>query len=702
MRFNFYDVLRKIVCFGLITACIGLPVLNIFSFIIIFISALAIVNGAAKHSSKRLVAAILIAICIVLIKGILPHAAIQEGHNLFFTKESNETLEKDLPADVYDFMKQQFLKRYPLDKRNNAAFPGSCWKQPVPNALFAYSADAALLKPKYSRIVDSVDFNDLTEFRGGFANDNEYNWFSASDVKRESMPFFVMYELSPACVNSSLCWTGHVLWEGAAGHYEAIYHKDRACRNITKNDIGKKIFGVAINNKEQMSFWGRFGILRSKVNAFFSGKKNIVPAEGNKETSLSMHLVLSPSLRISMIMKRILDILGALLIINLMIRIDRKRFLLACFMIALAAMIAYLYCPQLFGQYFIHEGGEDGMLHKTFAREILINAVSGNWLEALRGQEKVFWNTPGFRYFRALEKLFFGDTDLGYLAVVLILPYVLFGFLTSFVSKRWAFWATILFLFSVFLNSHAMEKIGFTYHIYVMVVRGGWPDTLAYTAFLGGLTLALRYVKIRDGSYIWYGFLAHFLFFVTVFMRPQFCFTALIAVLYFAVRLFREGRFKEVIYTWIGFVPVLFPLAHNYFFGGKLCLFTGAVNMALIMPPSVYVDAFKELLAADFSGQNIVKVTLHLKTMVGPWYRAILLGAVIYLTFLKRRVPSEMRMVAILCLSLHFVNLFIFAVYFRYVFLTWALTVISAIFLSYLWLGGEIKDTARERAGIIR
>lgn len=687
MEFNFYEILKKIACFVLIVSCVGLPAISVFSFVIIFLSGMAIVNGAAKYSFKRLITAILITASIVIVKGVLPHAAIQEGHNIFFIKDSNEILERGLPPEAFAFMKQQFLKKYPLDKRTVSS--SGCWQSRAPQSLFVFSADSALSKPKYSRIVDSINFNNLTEFRGGFANDNAYAWFGASDIRRDSMPFFVMYELSPPSVNSSLCWTGYLLWEGADGHYQAMYNETRGCRKITNPDIGKKVFGVAINNKEQPGFWGRFKDLKSRIRLFLSGKKSVHAPGESKETPLSMSLALSPMLKFSALLKRILEALGALFILNLMIKVDRKRFLIACSIILIASAITYIYCPHLFGQYYIHEGGEDGPTHETLGRQVLVNALSGNWKQALRGGEDIFWNTPGFRYFRAIEKLVFGDTDFGYLAVVLILPYILFGFLANFISERWSFWITMVFLFGVFLQSHMLDRLGSTYYIYVMVVRGGWPDTLAYTAFLGALTLLLRYARVRNGAYYWYGLLAHFLLFVTVFMRPQFSIAALIVLCYFAGKLMMSGRFKEVFFSWLGFSPVLVTLLHNYFFGHKFCVFTAFAQTALSTPPSLYLEAFKELLVFNLSGESVAKVAAHLKIMIFPWYRAIFLGLVFYASFLKRKMPPDMRMIAVVCLSLHFINLFIFAVYFRYVFLAWALTVVVAIFLLWLRLAGR-------------
>lgn len=683
ISFDFYEILKKFFCFVLIVACINLPIINVFSFMIIFVAGLVIVNSKIVHSPKRLTVAILIMLSVFLIKSILPVASLQEGHNVFFITKDNGALEKELPSKVFDFMKQQFLKRYPQDNQPRLA----------PKSLFSFSADAVFLKPKYSRIVDSVNFNDLAEFRGGFANSLDYNWYGASVIQRESMPFFVMYELSAASVNSSLCWSGHVLWEDALGRYQNIYHQDKGSRKITKADVGKKVFGVSINTKEQLGFWGRFNNTRLKISSIFSTKKavHLLEEDSNKEAHLSMQLNLSFWLKFSLIFKRILEFLGVFFILRSMVKIDYHRLITSVLIIGIATLIVYLYCPQFFGQYFINEGGEDGLTHATLGREILINIFSGNWVQAFRGGQDVFWDTPGFRYFRALEKLFFGDTNFGYLAVIMIFPYVFFGFLSNFISKKSSFWITIVFLLGIFVHSHELEKLGFTYQTYVMVARGGWPDTLAYTVFLGGITLLLRYVKMRNGAYYWYGFWAHFFLFVTVFMRPQFVISALIVVIYFSAKLIAERRFKEMLFSWIGFMPVFFPLLHNYIFGHKFYFFTGAACLSISMPPPVYFNAFKELLSHDYSGHNLMKVISHLNGMVGSWYRLLFFGVLFYVAFLKKKIPFDIKMIAIVCLGLHFANLFVFATYFRYVLLTWALTVTVTIFLVWLWFV-EWKD----------
>lgn len=685
ISFNIYDIVLKIICFLLIVICIGLPINNVFSFVILFISGLVIATGGIKRSFKQLSIVFLIAIVIYLIKGILPHAAIQEGHNIFLITKDKGVLESGLPAEVYSFMKQQFFKRYPHDNRYRIA----------PKSTFAFSADSVFSRPKYSRIVDNINFNNLVEFRGGFVNSSDYNWYGDSIIKRENMPFFVMYELSPSSVNSSLCWTGYVLWEGSQNNYQTLYNHTKKCRKITNADIGKRVFGSAINNKEQMGFWDRFNALKLKVKAFFLHEVKDSSLRNDEETTLSIHLILSSLLKSSLSIKMIMEIAGAFFILGLMIKINWRRFVLAALIIVIAVLVVYLYCPELFGQYYIHEGGEDGITHQTLGRKILFDALAGDWRLALRGGEDVFWNTPGFRYFRALEKFLFGDTNLGYLAVILLLPYIIFGFLSNFVAKNWAFGAAIGFLIG-FLPFHILDNLGIAYYAYVMVVRGGWPDALAYTTFFAALTLALRYINVSNGAYYWYGFIANSLLFVAVFMRPNLAVAALIVVLYLAGRLIIERRFKEVLISCAGFVPVLFMLFHNYFFGGKLYLFSGYQKYAFSTPPSVYFNAFSELLTFNLSGQNLMQATTHLKGLIGPWYRFVFLGAVFVTAFIKKKVPSDMKMIAIVCLSLHFVNLFIWATYFRYVMFAWALTVVVTIYLVWLWFNRKRPKAVME------
>ncbi len=664
-EFSFSGVITKVFSLFAVLFCIGIPVTRILFFWLLFIATFLIITGEARLTIRRCMIIMFIVLGLSLIKHVLPRPAIEEGHNVFVIKNNGEVLEHSLPSEVFVYMKNLFLKIYPQGE-----------SLVVPKKVFTFSADSVLSKPKYTRIVDNINFANLGQFRGGFANDTAYNWYGTSQLKRESMPFFVMYELSKASVGSSLCWRGHVLWETSPGHFQPLYQKTLACRKITAQDAGKRIFGISVNNDPQIGFWDTLKIWKNNWRQFIRSGK--LPHFSNNPEQLAMKLKLSVGFEVSYILKLIIIILALIAIVTLTVKIYWKPLALPALFIIIASLITMLYCPHFFGEYFINEGGEDGLTHATLGRNILQYAMRGNWKMVLMGGEDVFYNTPGFRYFRALEKFVFGDTNFGYLIVILLLPYIWFGFMSLFIPARWAFWATVVFLFKFFPKSVFAPSFGFSYFLYLMVARGGWPDTLGYTTFLAALWLMLKYYPSRGASYLWHGFLANFLFSITVFMRPNFSITCLIIVLYFAIKLVRERRFKEMILTTLGFLPSLLPLLHNYWFGQKILFFTSAQDLAVYMKPSQYLEAFRELIAFNFNGENYRRAIFHIQQMMAVWYRYFAIIPVVFALFIK-----NLRFIALVCLSLHATNLFLGAVFFRYVFLAWALTIMVAIFLTW-------------------
>ncbi len=627
---------------------------------------------------------IFIVLGVILMKSTLPRPAIEEGHNIFVIKNNGEALERGLPREVFAYMKDLFLKSYPLNDR-------SIWWEDlrVPAKVFTFSADSVLSKPKYTRIVDNINFANLGQFRGGFTNETAYNWYGASQLKRESMPFFVMYELSRASVGSSLCWRGHVLWEISPDHFEPLYHDTLTYRKITAQDAGKRIFGVSINNNPQIGFWDTLKIWKKNWQQFIRSGR--LSSFSRNPEQLAMQLKLSAGLKTCYILKLIAIILVLFVITTLTVKIYWKPIALPALFIVMASLIAALYCPHLFGEYFIHEGGEDGITHTTTGRNILQYAMAGDWKMALMGEEDVFYSTPGFRYFKALEKFIFGDTNFGYLIVVLLLPYIWFGFMSLFIPVRWAFWVTVVFLFKFFPKSVFAPSFGFSYYLYLMVVRGGWPDTLGYTTFLAGLWLALKYYPDRGVSYLWHGLLANFLFSVTVCIRPNFSVACLIIVLYLAIKLARERRFKEMLLTSLGFAPSLLPLLHNYWFGKQIVIFTSAQDLAIYMKPSAYFGALKELIVFNFNGENYRRAIFHIQQMMAVWYRYFAIIPLFFAAFTKIKISTNLRFIAFVCLGLHATNLFLGAVFWRYVFLTWAMTAMVAI--SLIWELSRVKIT---------
>ncbi len=140
-----------------------------------------------------------------------------------------------------------------------------CWRgQGFPDRAFAFSADGIWQRPAFSRRVSDIDIGDPVWARLGFINEGRYNWNSrVSDVERAArdrritaflqqwrlrMPWFVMVRFPADYAGSALCWRGEVLWEEAGETFTPIRHDTMACRTLTAEDTGRRIFGVAIRN----------------------------------------------------------------------------------------------------------------------------------------------------------------------------------------------------------------------------------------------------------------------------------------------------------------------------------------------------------------------------------------------------------------------------------------------------------------------
>jgi len=53
---------------------------------------------------------------------------------------------------------------------------------------------------------------------------------------------------------------------------------------------------------------------------------------------------------------------------------------------------------------------------------------------------------PGLRYFRALEHIVFGESYLGYLSLILLFPFLVYGLFRRFLPTRWSLALILLFV----------------------------------------------------------------------------------------------------------------------------------------------------------------------------------------------------------------------------------------------------------------
>jgi hypothetical protein len=730
----------KLAALVLLIAALGLPVNDLFRYALLVVATVLVVAGTvAARLAPWLGAIIAVALC-VLGHILFPAPRIEEGHNVFLVDRAGSALEAGLPREAFRIMAAEFDATYPPARRCAPAQDG-CWRaQGFPTHAFAFSADGILDHPAYSRRVTGIDFSDPVWLRLSFINEFAYNWDSqVSDLARASrdrrslaflrqwtltMPWFVMYRFPADFVGSALCWRGEVLWEGAGETFAPVTHADMQCRTLTSDDIGRRMFGVAIAR------------------------------------DLAMRLNPTWQLRLRQLVEPGLALIASAIALALVVRVRARRLVLPFALIGATLLVALFNDATFIGGVRPFDSGDDGLVYDGYARVILRRLVAGDLAGALQGGEAVFYFTPGMRYLRAAEHLVFGETYLGYLSLILLLPFLVFALARRFLPLTWAIALTLIF-------AAIPVGVGFGSSLlqYVKWAARGFADPAAYVLFLSAFVLllvprtrsaplplvgrgwgwgsesvdppraitttptpptfaALRRATLpargrvgpsasRDDSAAHVSALdnaprdrftrafgAGLLFALALTVRPNIAPAAGILLAGAGLMALAERQYRCVAGLVLGFAAVLGMALHNWVYGGALVLFTTSAShpVLLTMPPSAYLAALAELAHLDF-GEHVTRALRQ----IGGWLAGpselvamapLNAAAIIILVrvMLWKAAEAWLRLTAAATLMQHGVALF-YAGSGRYYYLTWLLTLLVVA----AWVYGEGLDLLRRR-----
>src|SRR5262245_7373113 len=471
----------KLAALVLVVAALGLPVNDLFRYALLVVATVIVVTGTMRGACFETPAfggplsmragtrwGLAIAAVALCIAGqiLFPAPRIEEGHNVFIVDRPGGALEAGLPRAAFRMMAAESDTTYPPTKRCAPTQIG-CWRgQGFPTEAFAFSADGMLDHPAYSRRVTGIDFAGPVWLRLGFINELAYNWNSqASDVARAqrdrrslaflhqwplTMPWFVMYRFPAAFAGSALCWRGEVIWEGAGEKFDAVTHASMQCRTLAPEDIGRRIFGVAIAHE------------------------------------LAMRLVPTWEVRLRQLVAPALALVASAAVLALIVRVRGRRLVLPFALVAVTLLVALFNDASFIGGVRPFDSGDDGLVYDGYARIMLRRLVAGDIAGALEGVEPVFYFTPGLRYLRAAEHVVFGETYLGYLSLILLLPFLVFGLFRRFLPLAWAVALTAIF-------AAIPVGVGFGSSLvqYVKWASRGFADPAAYVLFLAAYVLLL-------------------------------------------------------------------------------------------------------------------------------------------------------------------------------------------------------------------
>lgn len=638
---------RRLAVLVLAVAAVGLPVNDLGIYALLLIVAVVVFTGEVSARPRAWAAALVIVAATIAGQWWLSPPRIDEGHNVFLPR-ADGVLQRALPPEVYRHMADEFDAVYPPAVRCKPGSSG-CWQGSAPERAFAFSADGVLHKSDLSRAASAIDFSDPVWLRLGFVNEQRYNWYTAApDVHRVdrdrrfymgfarwhlAMPWFEVIRLPAAYVGGELCWRGDLLWETAGGHF-ALWHGD-SCRAIEAADAGRRVFGVAI-----------------------------------KPDSLAMRLTPPWRTRLLQYVQPALALAACIGLIVALVRLRARRTIVPLILVALSVAAIAIDDASFLGGVRPFDRGDDGLFYDGVGRIILQRLLSGDIAGFLQGGENVFYyGGPGLRYFCALEHVVFGESYLGYLTLVLLLPFLVYGLLRRFLPGRWPLASAI-----IFTAVPVGALFGTTFFQYAQWAGRGFADPAAYIFFTAGLLVLVRATGKFPAA-----FSAALLFALAIFMKPIVAPAAAVLLAGAGIWALAQKQWPRLAGLCIGFVPVLSMALHNWVFGHVFVLFSAnsADANLLVMPPAAWLAALHDGPQAARAAQQIVhwlsgpaQITATIPV------NAALVAILIYVATARRFDPFDpwLRLIAGAALAQHAVALFYDASTARYHFLAWLLT----------------------------
>jgi hypothetical protein len=402
-----------------------------------------------------------------------------------------------------------------------------------------------------------------------------------------------------------------------------------------------------------------------------------------------MHLTPPLTVRLLQLTNWALVLAAAFGLIVTLVRFRARRTILPFILIGLAIVVIAIDDGSFLGGVRPFDGGDDGLFYDGYGRLILQKFLAGDYYGALEGGEKVFYyGGPGLRYFRALEHIVFGESYLGYLSLILLLPFLAYGLFRRFLPERWS-----LTLIIIYVAVPIGALFGSTFFQYAKWAARGFADPAAAVMFLAGFFFLIgRRASDHDVRFS-PACGAGLLFAVALWLRPNLAPGAAVLLGGAGLGALWHGEIRRFAGMCIGFLPVFGMALHNWYFGSAFVLFSSnaTITEALPMPPAAYVAAFGELLRLNLTGEHIQRGILQLaRWLAGPSESFLMVPlhlvavAVVIRVALIRHYDHWIRLTALASLALHGVPLFYLSSG-RYYYVSWFLTMLVCA----VWLRDE-------------
>jgi hypothetical protein len=357
--------------------------------------------------------------------------------------------------------------------------------------------------------------------------------------------------------------------------------------------------------------------------------------------------------------------------------------------IGLSLLAVSLIDINFIGGYRPLDGGDDGLTYEGYTRDIIRALLAGDLMSAWRGSESVYYFTPGFRYVSAFWHVVFGETFLGYLSLILALPFLVNALFRRFLPETWT---RVIVLGFVVTPIGGLFGSAFLY--YARWAARGFADSCGQILLLAAMVVLIPRAEEADDPPVAAAFWGALLMSLAAFVRPNLVLAAgvmVVGAVLFALRQRRIARAGVIV---AGFATLIVSPLHNWVFARSTVLFSDNVSQpqTLVMPPSEFFKAAWDVLHLDLASDHVIAAIKKLAWWLsGPEniYAMIPLNGaavatLVWVGFFGRRYDPWLRLVALATLLEHGTGI-CYADWDRYHLVTWLLTALVAT----VWLRTE-------------
>ena len=225
--------------------------------------------------------------------------------------------------------------------------------------------------------------------------------------------------------------------------------------------------------------------------------------------------------------------------------------------------------PSKFSPFIYMGRGNDGLMHYGYGREIAKYITEGNFFMTLRGGVDVFHWMPGMRYFFALTFFIFGETNLGYILIGILFPFIIYSLLKKLFNNKIAKILTFIFLIIPIFESY-----GFLSFYYMKLIAKGFGGTLGWFCLIASINLLLnKNILVKKNNFFQF-FIIGLLFVILISCRPNLLPTAFILLFGFLIYSIFKKNYYNAIGLFLGGSSFFLFVLHNYYYGMTFDLIT--------------------------------------------------------------------------------------------------------------------------------